>query len=217
MSQRSRELQEKKLQEIENVDPYRRRLAGFRYTVLPKVYPGGTDTALLCDAIDIKKGEDGWDIGTGTGLVALKMKQKGAKYVLATDKSPKALRNAKLNSRNLKLKLDVRQADVFGGIKRRFDVITFNPPFTDRAPQKLYQIMFWDRGNRATRAFFSGLRRHLKKNGRAFACWSSFGTKHLLGKLAKANKLKITPLQRKLGSDKLYYDVFKVTPTGTPR
>ncbi len=210
MSSRSLQLQTKKLQEIEKIKPYQKQLADFRYAVLARVYSGGTDTELLCKLIDIRKGEDGWDIGTGTGLVALAMKRKGARYVLATDKNPQAVRNAKINSRSLGIKIDVKKADVFGKINRRFHVITFNPPFTDHASRKKYQIMFWDKGNKATKAFFSGLRHHLTRNGRAFICWSSFGSRTLLKRLAQRNKLAITHKGRRQGSDRLYYDVYKL-------
>lgn len=212
MSRLSLRLQARKLDSIENIKPYQKKLAGFLYTVLPRVYEGGTDTNLLCNLVDIRRGEDGWDIGTGTGLAALSMKRKGAKYVLATDKNPQALRNAKLNSKKLRIKIDVKNADVFGIIKKRFDVITFNPPFTDRKAEKPYQIMFWDKGNIATKAFFRGLRAHLTKRGRAFVCWSSFGSKTLLEHLAKQNRIAIKRVGDARGSDKLFYYVYKLTP-----
>lgn len=215
MSKRSLQLQSKKLREIEKIKPYQKQLAGFRYTVLARVYSGGTDTELLCKLVDIDKGETGWDVGTGTGLVALAMKRKGAGYVLATDKSLEAVRNAKVNSRNLGIKIDVRRADVFGKLKKRFDVVTFNPPFTDHPPRKEYQMMFWDKGNKATRIFFAGLRSHLRRDGRAFVCWSSFGSKTLLKQLAQKNKLAITHIGRRQGSDRLHYDVYKLIPEAT--
>lgn len=212
MSKRSLKLQSDKFREIENINPYKKKLTGFLYMVLSKVYAGGPDTELLCLMIDVNKGEDLWDIGTGTGLVALAAKRKGAKYVLATDLSPYAIKNAKLNSRKLGLKIKVKKANVFGGIKRRFDVITFNPPFTDHGVKKDYQIMFWDKGNKATKTFFSGLRSHIKPGGRAFIVWSSFGSRGLLGRLARRHKLKIEHKGRREGSDKLHYDVYKITP-----
>lgn len=212
MSQRSLRTQKKKLQEIEDADPYYKHLDGLQFTVLPKVYPGGTDTELLYNNVDLKKGDKVWDIGTGTGLVALKMKSKGARYVLATDLNPHAVRNAKLNSQNLKIKIDVKKADVFDGIKKQFNVITFNPPFTDHPAKKNYQTMFWDKKNKAVKNFFAGLRYHLKEDGRAFICWSSFGDRTLLKQLAKRNKLVITHIGRKSGNNRLYYDVFKLIP-----
>ncbi|MDO8624193.1 MAG: methyltransferase [bacterium] len=212
MSQRTLKLQAKKFEEIERIKPYKKRLAGIQYTVLPKVYSGGTDTALLCSTMDIKKGETLWDIGTGTGLVALKAKTKGASYVLATDQSPYAVRNVRLNSKALGIKVDVKTADVFGNIHKRFDVVTFNPPFTDHQALKDYQVCFWDRGNLATKTFFRELHNHLTPEGCAFICWSSFGTRNLLKGLAKQNHLKIEHKKRRRGSHSLYYDVYKLTP-----
>lgn len=116
MSKLSLQLQAKALEEMATRRSFSKKLAGFEYTVLPKVYKGSTDTELFCRVLPIKRGCDVWDIGTGTGLIALSAKQKGAGYVLATDLNPDAVKNAKENSRLLKLKIDVRQADVFGGI-----------------------------------------------------------------------------------------------------
>lgn len=212
MSKLSLKLQREKLGEIENIQPYQKKLVGIKFTVLPRVYGTGTDTELLCKSIDVRRGERVWDIGTGTGLVALYAKKKGAGYVLASDKNPQALKNAKLNSKALKLNIQVRKADVFDSVNDRFDIITFNPPFTDHVPKKDFHSMFWDKGNIATKKFFDGLRNHLAKGGRAFICWSSFGSRTLLKQLARENSMVITHEDRKRGGDKLYYDVYRLMP-----
>lgn len=211
MSKQTLRLQAKKFREIEKIKPYTKHLAGLQYTVFPKVYAGGTDTELLCSVIDVKKNESLWDIGTGTGLVALSAKTKGSLRVLATDLSPYAVKNVRLNSKNLGLKIDTKIANVFGNVPERFDVITFNPPFTDCKALKDYQICFWDKDNKATRTFFAKLHMYLKPKGRAFICWSSFGTKNLLKDLAKQNNLKLEHKKRRKGDHALHYDVYKLT------
>ena len=185
MSATSIKLQSASFRDMLKRKPHMRSLAGLDYWVLPGVYKGATDTELLCNAMKVKRGEEVWDIGTGTGFVALWAKKKGAGYVLATDKNPAALKNAKKNSKFLKLKIDVRRADVFGTIKKKFDVITCNPPFTDRAARKNHEMNFWDKGNRAVKNFFKGLAGHLKPDGRALICWSSFGGTRRLKNIAR--------------------------------
>lgn len=165
----------------------------------------------MCESLDIKKGEDLWDIGTGTGLIALKAKQMGAKYVLATDFNPYAVKNARENSKFLNLEIDVRKADVFGDIKRKFDVITFNPPFTNNQARKDYEISFWDKDNKVVKRFFSSIQDYLKPNGRAFIAWSSFGKINILKKIAKDNNIKLIKVGRKISKRGWVYYVFKIS------
>ena len=185
-----------------------KRLAGLEYIVLQKVYKGAIDTELLCGLLNIKKNQDVWDIGTGTGLVALTAKKQGARYVLATDLNPNAVQNTKRNSALLGLKIDVRKADVFGDINKRFDLITFNPPFTDKLTKKSYEISFWDKDHKTIRKFFQNVRSHLKKSGRAFICWSSFGKTFILKKIASEYGFALKELGRRKGKRDFVYYVY---------
>ena len=195
--------------------PYFKKLAGFEYVVLPKVYKGGTDTELFCKMLEVKKGQDVWDIGTGTGLIALQAKKKGARYVLATDSNPSAVINSRRNSKILGLKIDTKLANVFGNIDKRFDLVTFNPPFTDRRSTKDFEASFWDKDHKTVRNFFSGIGRHLKPHGRAFIAWSSFGNTLKLGRIAKRHGFTLKKIGRKKGKRNFVYYVFElVRPPG---
>lgn len=192
--------------------PFSRKLSGFEYRVLPRVYKGSTDTELFCKVIPVKKGEDVWDIGTGTGLIALAAKKKGAGYVLATDLNPAAVRNAKENSRLLKLKLDVRQADVFGNIKKKFDLITFNPPFTDKKAGEIHDMSFWDKDHKTVKRFFAGIGNHLKPRGRAFIAWSSFGKVLILKNILGKYGFSLKEIGRRKGRKGFIYYVLEIVP-----
>jgi HemK-related putative methylase len=210
MSKISLELQTKSLKEMAIRKPYTKKLAGFEYSVLPKVYKGSTDTELFCKILKIKKDQDVWDIGTGTGLIALTAKQKGARYVLATDLNSDAVKNAKENSKLLGLKLDVRQADVFGSINKKVDIITFNPPFTDQQAKQKHDISFWDKDHKTLRNFLNNLQKHLKPNGKAFIAWSSFGDTKKLRKIAKEFNLSLEEVGKKRGKRNFVYYVFEI-------
>jgi release factor glutamine methyltransferase len=190
--------------------PYPRKLAGLEYTVLPKVYKGSTDTELFCDVIKIKKGSHVWDIGTGTGLIALHAKKKGAEYVLATDLNPNAVSNARENSKALGQEIDVRQADVFGDIEKKFDVITFNPPFTDEKTQRPHEMSFWDKDHKTVKRFFEGVRSYLKPDGKAFIAWSSFGDIRKLKKIARSYDLRLAEAGKRKGKRGFTYYVFQI-------
>lgn len=195
---------------METRKPYIKKLAGFEYYVLPKVYKGGTDTELLCSLLNVKKGESVWDIGTGTGLVALKAKQSGAGRVLTTDKNPAALVNAKKNSRFLDLKIEIKKADVFGAVKSKFDLIIFNPPFSDHRAEKIHHISFWDEGHKSVAAFFAGLSKHLTPHGRSLICWSSFGKVAKLRGIAEKFGFVLLEVGKRKGRNDFTYYVFEI-------
>lgn len=210
MSKLSLKLQTKSLKEMAVRKPYTKNLAGLEYSVLPKVYKGSTDTELFCKILNIKKGQYVWDIGTGTGLIALTAKKKGARYVLATDLNPDAVKNAKENSKLLGLKIDVRQADVFGSINKKVDIITFNPPFTDQSAKQKHEISFWDKDHKTLRKFFSDIKNHLKPDGKALIAWSSFGDTKKLKKIAKEFNLSLKEVAKKKGKQNFIYYVFEI-------
>jgi release factor glutamine methyltransferase len=210
MGKISLKLQRKALQEMANRKPYTKKLAGFAYRVLPKVYKGSTDTELMCSLLGPLKGMDVWDIGTGTGLIALQAKRNGARHVLATDLNPDAVKNTKENSKLLGLDIDTRTADLFGNITKKFDLITFNPPFTDSKPKASHDISFWDEGHAATRKFLKGVHNHLKPQGKALIAWSSFGNTVTLKRIAKEYGVKLREIGRKKGKMRFVYYAFEI-------
>lgn len=211
MNKLSLSLQEKALKEMAERKPYTKKLVGFEYLVLPRVFKGSTDTEVLCENMPIKKGDDVWDIGTGTGLIAFAAKKKGARYVLATDLNPDAVKNTKKNSGLLKLKVDVKLADVFGNINKKFDLITFNPPFTDGRPKQRHHISFWDPGHKTTKKFFEGLHEHLKSGGTACIVWSSFGDTRKLKEIARESGYGLKQIEKKIGKRGFAYYAFQIT------
>lgn len=70
------------------------------------------------------------DIGTGSGVIALTLKDINPNYdITATDISKKALKVAKKNKKEHKLDIDLIKTDLFFGINKKFDVIISNPPY----------------------------------------------------------------------------------------
>jgi release factor glutamine methyltransferase len=72
------------------------------------------------------------EIGTGTGLIALKFAMNRANKVVATDVNPAAVNNARHNvlKHNLQSKVDVRHGYIFQPVKgEKFDLIFWNIPF----------------------------------------------------------------------------------------
>ncbi len=210
MSKLSIKLQAKALADMAIRKTFIKNLAGFTYEVHAKVFKGSTDSELLCSVIKIRKDQSLWDIGTGTGLAALTAKKMGARYVLATDLNPYAVKNAKRNSELLNLDIEVKKADVFGNINKRFDIITFNPPFTNHSTKNDYEISFWDKDNMAVKKFFKDLNMYLTSDGYALISWSSFGKIFILKKIARDNGFNLEKMGERKGKRGLIYYVFKV-------
>ncbi|RLI72980.1 protein methyltransferase, partial [Archaeoglobales archaeon] len=64
------------------------------------------------------------EIGVGSGFVSEKLKDK-CKFLVATDISPYAVREAK------KKGIEVIRTDLARGIKKRFSLVLFNPPYLE--------------------------------------------------------------------------------------
>jgi len=92
------------------------------------IYEPSEDTFLLMDSVSGVRDKKCLEVGTGSGMVACLLAKSG-NVVTATDIEKDAVscarKNAKLNGVAVKFK----QADMFEGIKGKFDVILFNPPY----------------------------------------------------------------------------------------
>jgi release factor glutamine methyltransferase len=74
------------------------------------------------------------DVGTGTGAVALALKQERPDaHVVATDSSADALALARENAAASGLDVELLQADLLDGVAGPFDLVVSNPPYVDPA------------------------------------------------------------------------------------
>ena len=106
--------------------------------VRPGVFVPRPETEILVDvaleALGAAEGPVVVDVGTGTGAVALAMKDErpGAK-VLATDLSPDAVELARANALRLGLEVDVREGYLLDPLPHELrgwvDLVVSNPPY----------------------------------------------------------------------------------------
>lgn len=215
MQSSSLQLQSQKIDEYRELQsPYEKKLAGITITVLPNVYPGGTDSELLANSISIKKNDSVLDLCTGNGVVAIVAAKKGARDVTGTDINPKAIENAQKN----KEMLDARnvmfiEADLFPPNSQLYDVVTINPPYTDKQAPDKTALCFWDKDNKVVKSFFKNLSRYLKPGGAGYITWSNFADQALLESLANMNNYKIEQINSAAGKSGFTYFVYKVTAT----
>jgi release factor glutamine methyltransferase len=90
------------------------------------------------------------DVCTGTGAVAVAAALGGAREVVATDVSVRAVLAARLNARLRGLPIRVLRGDLVGPVAgEEFDVITANPPYVpcrDGEPARHSRARAWDAG-----------------------------------------------------------------------
>jgi methylase of polypeptide subunit release factors len=104
------------------------------------------------------------DIGTGTGVLAAVLAQRGLS-VVATDIAPRALECARENLTRLKLARQVTlvQADLFP--LGRAGLVVCNPPWIPAQPTSMLDAAVYDPDSRMLRGFLAGLAGHLVPGG----------------------------------------------------
>jgi release factor glutamine methyltransferase len=107
---------------------------GFRHLELevdPRVLVPRPETEHLVEALlDLPQGARVHDVGTGSGAIALALKDERPDLVVsASDVSPDALEVARANAQRLGLDVAFAQADLLAGIDPELDAVVSNPPY----------------------------------------------------------------------------------------
>jgi release factor glutamine methyltransferase len=139
------------------------------------VYEPAEDSFLLADSIGLRGGESFLDVGTGTGIVALAAAEKASR-VLGVDVNPAAIELARKNAEANKIKnAEFRLSDLFSGVKEKFDVVAFNPPYVPVSESGAL-AKSWSGGEgglEVAEKFLSQVRNHLNAGGRFLILLSS--------------------------------------------
>ena len=138
------------------------------------VYQPAEDTYLLLRAAlaEARPGTLVLEIGCGSGFVSQELGQKVARLI-ATDINPHAVRAARARG------IEVVRADLFQGIKGKFDLILFNPPYLPTLSQERtgqwidYALDGGESGRKTIDRFLKDLAGHLRPGGRALLLISS--------------------------------------------
>lgn len=113
-----------------------------------------------------------FDIGTGTGVIAAILVNRGIKQVIATDNSERALCCAAENMQQLGLTqyVHVQHADMFP--EGRADLIVCNPPWIPAKANAPIEHAIYDPNSAMLKAYLSGVKAHLNANGEAWLIMS---------------------------------------------
>ena len=125
----------------------------------------GEYVGLVADAPLPPRASLAFDIGTGTGVLAAVLAQRGVKRIVATDQDPRALSCARENLARLDLadKVEVVQADLFP--PGRAPLVVCNPPWLPARPSSPIEYAVYDPDSRMLRGFLAGLADHLEPAG----------------------------------------------------
>ena len=106
-----------------------------------------------------------FDIGTGTGVLAAVLAQRGIRHIVATDTNTRALACARENLARLGLgeQVDVMEADLFPAGQAA--LVICNPPWVPAQPNSVLEHAVYDPGSRMLRGFLGGLAAHLAPDG----------------------------------------------------
>ena len=107
-----------------------------------------------------------YDIGTGTGLLAIILAQRGVKQVIATDLNPRALACANENfTRNGLANVQFQQADLYPTNAPLANLIVCNPPWLPAKPSSPLEYAVYDANSAMLRGFLQGAKTHLAEQG----------------------------------------------------
>jgi predicted RNA methylase len=109
-----------------------------------------------------------FDIGTGTGVLAFVLLQRGAAHAVGTDLEPRAVASAREDAELLGLadRFETLEADLFP--PGRADLVVCNPPWLPEHPRTRLDRAVFDPDSRFLRAFLAGLREHLAPGGQGY-------------------------------------------------
>ena len=174
--------------------PYTMTRCGLDLIVLPWTFPPYRDSELIATTMHVEETESLLDVGTGSGIVAL-IAAKMSPHVVATDINPAAVKTARLNAERLGLadRIKVYETDLFPPPETGpFDVITFNPPYSDHAANDLAERSVWDPGHAVMKRFLLRLGEYLRPSGRLYITWADFAGFHVLEDMIGAHSGRYT-------------------------
>ncbi|MDO1509429.1 MULTISPECIES: class I SAM-dependent methyltransferase [unclassified Neisseria] len=113
-----------------------------------------------------------FDIGTGSGVIAMLLAKRGIADITATDTNPRAIACAQANLQRLGFdrQVCIKAADLFPA--GRADLIVCNPPWLPAKPTSAIESALYDPDNTMLKGFLNGVCEHLHENGEVWLVMS---------------------------------------------
>ncbi len=169
------------------------------------IYEPAEDSELLLEAAlkEVRGEDEVIEIGAGSGFVAEKLKDK-CRFLLTTDISPYAAKELRRKG------LDVIRTDIAKGIRKKFSLVLFNPPYLeleDNLKKGDWLDVAIDGGKggvEVTERFLDSLRDIMDAKGRAILIASSYNEPRIYTLLEEKGFRYEIIAERKLFFEKLY-------------
>lgn len=170
-----------------------------------KVYPPQEDSELLLEVAlkEVRPEDEVLEVGVGSGYVAERIKGR-CRFLLATDISPYAVKEAKMRG------LEVIRTDLFAGIRKRFSLILFNPPYLELDEEEKtgdWLEMALDGGKHGIEVmvrFLDRVRDVLAEDGRIILIVSSYNVPHIFEEIEKRGFEFEVVAERSLFFERIY-------------
>lgn len=113
-----------------------------------------------------------FDIGTGSGVIALLLAKRGVRHITATDNQIRALNCARANINRFGMNkyITLVQQNLFP--MGQADLIVCNPPWLPTKPTSTIETALYDPNHSMLKAFLNEIPKHLKSNGEAWLVMS---------------------------------------------
>lgn len=170
-----------------------------------QVYPPAEDSELLLEAAlkEVVTEDDVLEVGTGSGFVSSQLMDK-CRLIIATDISPFAVKEAKRKG------LEVVRTDLARGIRKKFTLILFNPPYLELEEEERKgdwlekAIDGGKHGIEVATRFLDEVEDVLAENGRIILIASSLNTPHIFKEIEKKGFKFEIMAKKKLFFEELY-------------
>jgi release factor glutamine methyltransferase len=159
-----------------------------------EVYQPAEDSHLLAETVVeyVSEGDRLLDVGTGSGYVAHRAREAGAR-VVGSDLNPHACRQA------AEAGMPVVRADMTSAFRRGvFDLVTFNPPYLPTDPEHEWDdwmeaaLSGGEDGRAAVEPFLADVKRVLAPDGEAYLLISTLTDPDAVEACANENGLSVT-------------------------
>jgi methylase of polypeptide subunit release factors len=113
-----------------------------------------------------------WDIGTGSGVLAAILAQRGVPHITATDNSTRAIACAQANIQRLGLteQIHIQHTSLFPSGST--DLIICNPPWLPAKPSSDIETALYDPGHQMLQTFLTHAKNHLTPHGQVWLIMS---------------------------------------------
>jgi len=159
---------------------------------------------------------DALDLFSGSGIVASWLVGK-AERMCCCDLSQNALSYAEANLARSFKAFESKQGDVFpSGTDMQYNIITANPPYSDRSIDTGYSEVCFDPGNIATRKLLANIHRYLSNEGVALVSWANFASFQKFEGWARENEKICANVQSNMieppdnSGDAIEYRVYRI-------